>query len=277
MTEVRTEAHTPAIPCARGCTRARQHVEECDVQECSGCLPRSAEHGRLCPSCHRRLLQWIDVAPAQVHLLRMVVGKVLPGAMPGVVETNAKIVTTWRTDSGQGYPSSLYAKSSTPAYAESEPIRTAALDLAQDIEDWLSEQVEMLVDAHGMTGPDRALSGFERDLIRLGAPPPARFVLGPACRWLAAQIGRLEEVEHIADLWDELGERMSHAHALAPWRQQASSLDGISCPHCQRMSLVLYGGDDFVTCTTSWCQSTFEWERYAIWARMLVAAREEGA
>lgn len=264
-------------PCARGCTVPRQHWSDCeDRDECRGCLPRSAEHGRLCLACHRRLLQWIDIATPQIELLRAVTGKVLPGALPDVVETNARIVTAWRTDSGQSFPSGLFAKSTTVAHNESEPIRTEALDLAQDIEDWLSEQVEMLVEMGDMAGPKKASTGASRDgMQRPGYVVPDSFLAPTACRWLGAQISRLESVEHIGDLWMELGEKMSRAHGLAPWRKAASSLDGISCPHCQRMSLVLYGGDDFVSCTTQWCGETFSWDRYAIWVQMLLGEREE--
>lgn len=277
----------PSPPCARGCTRARLHVTDCDRDECGGCLPRDADHGLLCTPCHARLVQWIDAVPAQVHLLRLVVGKASPNSLPDIVETNAKIVTAWRTNDGQAHPSGLYARSTTRALAEDEPVRIGAIDVAQEIEDWVSVQVEAVADAHNAQGPKRALTSHEREHGRHGRwrwsdaagehvwhDPPPRFVLGPACQWLAAQVGRLEADPAIGDLWGELASLMSRAHALAPWRQEVAVLDGIECPECHKMGLVRYGGDDFVSCTK--CNAHMDEERYWIWVKILNEERRAG-
>ncbi|WP_346007448.1 hypothetical protein [Janibacter terrae] len=282
---------TPLTPCVRGCTQARQHVTDCEDRDtCDGCLPRPAEHGHLCHSCHRRLVQWLADVPAQVHLLRLVTGKASPNSLPDIVETNAKIVTTWRTDSGQGYPSGLYAKGTPHAVAEGEPVRLAAIDVAQELEDWISIQIEELVERYDAAGPERALTTHERlngrhGRMRLGmrnterpeyvwTPPPPRYVLAPGARWLLAQVGRFEYDPGIGDLYGELGEMMSRAHALAPWRQETAVLDGIECPECHRMGLVRYGGDDFVSCTM--CPAHIEEDRYWAWVRILNEERRAG-
>lgn len=274
--------------CARGCTRARQHVTDCpDRDACDGCLPRDAEHGRLCPPCHQRLVQWITDAPAQVHLLHLVVGKGSPNSLPDIVETNARIVTMWRTDSGQGYPSGLYAKGTPVAFAESEPVRIAALDVAQEIEDWISVQIEEVVREHDARGPERSMTAAAREHGEHGrwrwseyaedytwTEPPVRYVIGPGARWLYAQIARFEQRPEIGDLYEELGEMMSRAHALAPWRKECAVLDGIECPECHKMGLVRYGGDDFVSCTK--CNAHMAEDRYWIWVKILTEERQAG-
>jgi hypothetical protein len=60
-------------------------------------------------------------------------------------------------------------------------------------------------------------------------------------------LASVECSEWIADAWDELTGLVSHAHALVPWRPEAVKL-GAPCPQCHCQALVLYGGDDWVTC-----------------------------
>lgn len=56
--------------CARGCSLYRQHLTDCeDGDECSGCLPRRAQYGRLCHTCHRRLELMLFDAPTVVNWL----------------------------------------------------------------------------------------------------------------------------------------------------------------------------------------------------------------
>ena len=280
-------------PCVRGCTRARRHVTDCEDRDaCDGCFPRPAEHGHLCSNCHDRLVQWLTDVPAQVHLLQAVTGKGSPNSVPDIVETNAKIVTTWRTDSGQGYPSGLYAKHTPHAVAEGEPVRLAAIDTAQEIEDWVGVQIEQVVQRHAAAGPVPALTTYERREGRHGrvrlamretdqaeyawTPPPPRYILAPGVRWLLAQVGRFEYDPGIGDLYGELGEMMSRAHALAPWRKECAVLDGIECPECHRMSLVRYGGDDFVSCTSVTCGAHIHEDRYWVWVKILSDERKAG-
>ena len=288
------ENHLP--PCVRGCTRARQHITDCEDRDaCEGCEPVGAEHGRLCYRCHQRLVQWIEDAPAQVHLLRLVVGKGSPNSVPNTVETNAKIVTQWRTSDGQAHPSGLYAKGTESAFAESEPIRLAAIDVAQEIEDWFSIQIEELVQEYEQAGPDRAMTAHERKegkhgkwvakFVGLDGPdddgdyvwvsPPERYVLASGARWLYAQVGRFEQRPEIGDLYSELGEIMSRAHAIAPWRKECAVLDGIECPACHKMGLVRFGGDSFVTCSK--CNEHMHEDRYWVWVKILSEERKATA
>lgn len=61
--------------CVHECLTKRRHVSTCEDADCRGCLPRQAEHGRLCWPCHRRLELMLTDAPTvvawiHVHLPR---------------------------------------------------------------------------------------------------------------------------------------------------------------------------------------------------------------
>lgn len=159
----------------------------------------------------------------------------------------------------------------TAAADESEPLRIAALDTAQQLDDVLSAWVELVADLAALNGPRRTLTTAERAQL----DPPGRYEIATATRWLVAQIEHLVACEGIGDLWGELAEVMSQAHALAPWRQQATRLPAIECPCCHRPALTLFGGDEDVTCTA--CHEIVPWARYAVWVKMLAEQRGEAS
>ena len=155
-------------------------------------------------------------------------------------------------------------------------MRVECADLAQELADWLSQLVERLCDDYALTGPERMLSGPESDPRRCGHPP-WRFAVATACEWLRGRdmTLRVESVDRIADDYEELRMLMARAHALRPWREEATRLPGITCPHCQRASLVRYGGREDVECQTPWCRSIYPWERYAVWVRRIATEKGE--
>lgn len=291
-------------PCVRGCALPGQHYGDCTDEDCRGCLPRRAEHGHLCHSCHRRLRNLVRSISVQHDLLRATAGDIAPQVL--TAETQAKIHTSPRTDSGQPYPATLYAKSVTVSASESEPVRVGAHDAAQELADWLSRVVDLVVAEHHALGPERlrrggdgrewkwhaltafgAVSDFDpivkhgygsevmRGQYILTDPPPA-YVTRPAADWLYAWLDRLEALECVGDEFEYLGALMSRCHALAPWREEAARVPGIPCPGCQRLSLMRFGGDEDIQCTTPYCRETISPDRYAIWVRMLVDERSAG-
>ena len=253
--------------CARGCTTARKHQTDCpDRDACKGCQPREAKHGRLCEGCHERLIDWLKNAPGQWMLLATTATPSMAQSLKG----DADAVRSAQ----DGAPS---------------PLNIAAASTMTDLTDILSSWVEMLADQHDLAGPFKLMTrdGIENPGRQLNprwsayagesvwCDPPVRFEIHAACLWLRAQIERLEACPGVGDLWGELGEVMSQAHCLAPWREEAAKLKGIECPCCHAMSLVRYGGDSHVTCQR--CGQTVEPERYAIWTRILLAERTASA
>lgn len=249
--------------CIRGCVRARQHETDCPDQDaCKGCQPRYADYGLLCYGCHVRLLDWLKNAPWQHYLLGYAAEPNLSQALNDAIRATVF-----------GAPS---------------PLNVAAASAMTDLTDILSGWVEMLADQNGMRGPIALMTrnGIENPQGRQLNPrwshyagesvwcdPPVRFEVGSACMWLSAQIERLESHPAIGDLWDELGEVMSQAHCLAPWREQAARLKGIACPECHAYTLARFGGDTHVTCTR--CNVHLPPERYAIWVRILIEERAQ--
>jgi len=249
--------------CARGCTIARKHEADCPEDACKGCQPREAKHGLLCEGCHIRLLDWLTNAPGQYALLAIAATPSLSQAMQ---------------------PDAIHAST----YGAPTPLNIAASSTMTDLTDILSCWVEMLADQHDLHGPVSMMTrnGIENPQGRQLNPrwsfwcgesvwcdPPVRFEIHAACLWLRAQIDRLEDCAGIGDLWGELGEVMSAAHCLAPWREEAARVKGIACPECHAYSLTRFGGDEFVTCVR--CAAHIEPGRYAIWVRQLNAEREK--
>jgi hypothetical protein len=91
---------------------------------------------------------------------------------------------------------------------------------------------------------------------------------------LRTHLASVECSEWIADAWDELTALTSHAHALVPWRPEAVKL-GAPCPQCHCQALVLYGGDDWVTCQE--CGYVINRSLYDHWARVILDEQREAA
>jgi len=269
--------------CIRGCTRARRHATDCEDRDtCRGCLPVAAEYGWVCERCHLRLSATLSEVPGQYkHLLEFTQPsqelRVRPQSkhpMPDVLRYGGLRIES----DGPFYQYVKQAHHGAPQ--EGEPVRIACLDVAQELADLIAEWVEWVCDAYGATGPKMAQSAAERAghkrrkavhpsmTVYKWVDPPVRFEVGTAVRWLRNNLERLENMQAIGDMIEDLNEVMSRAHALAPWREQAKRLPAIPCPECQRPTLQVFGGRDTVTCTTSWCRTEIPHERYLIWARM---------
>lgn len=61
-------------------------------------------------------------------------------------------------------------------------------------------------------------------------------------------------VAHLAEL-ETLSKR------LAPWQRTGHKLP-LPCFRCEQLTLVLFGGEDWVTCTNRDCDEIIGWSRY---------------
>ena len=273
----------PTMPkCARGCTIARRHRTDCeDRDECRGCLPRDAEHGRLCYGCHVQLVDWLDHAAAQHAML---LASTAPADQPDYsAVTTAKIGDGLRMDATEPFQGP-YA-TTKPSSEGSAPLRMACIETAEELSDWLAQLIERVCEQYRLSGPDpmRNTRGapygrWQRsdyaDGEMVWREPPVRFMAHSACRWLVAQVARVEDLPEVGDLYEDLGRVMAQAHSLAPWREQVARLRGIACPECHAHALVRFGGHEHVTCQR--CAAKIQPGRYNIWVRQLVEeAREE--
>lgn len=133
------------------------------------------------------------------------------------------------------------------------PIKLAILDIRQLLGDRLATWADYLVTERSLTGPTQ--HSVKAD-----------------SKFLLAWLGELEKLDWIGDMFEELADTLSDAHALAPWRPEANRLRGIPCPDCNEKSLFIFGGEEDVTCTA--CHGMMTPARYGIWTRML--AEENG-
>lgn len=120
---------TTTEACARGCALYRQHLADCDTDDCRGCLPRRAQHGHLCWPCHRRLEMML---------------------------TDADTLDRWLTGnlaSGQGAaPEDVKVKTSSDDPA---PIKVHVFDKRQDLRDHWATWVDWLCERESLDGPGR--------------------------------------------------------------------------------------------------------------------------
>lgn len=244
--------------CVRGCARARQHTNTCTDPECPGCQPRQASHGLLCYACHQRLVNWLTEAPGQHTYLTAI-------AQPDLSQELSAFTHSLEVDA--------------PA-----PLNVDALTTQLNLTDILSSWVEMLTQQHQMTGPPRLTTIAARFDPRpwprwsrytggtVWTYPPALFDIKSACKWLTAQLDRLELCPGIGDLWGELGEVMAEAHRLIPWREMVTRVKGVECPECHRMTLEQHGGSELVVCGR--CNAQITPGRFQIWSRILEQEKE---
>lgn len=117
--------------CVRGCTLYRRHLSECEgiVDEtCRGCLPRRAQHGRLCWPCHRRFELMLHDAPT---VYRWLTGNMASGQS---VDPEKPFIT--------GSPTEVPA-----------PIRVGIMDARDLLADQLACWVDDLCEHSGLMGP----------------------------------------------------------------------------------------------------------------------------
>jgi hypothetical protein len=128
------------------------------------------------------------------------------------------------------------------------PIKVNVLDARDLLAAQLAELVGEMREVHNLTGPTER--GIEHDV-----------------KFLLTWIGTLEKHEWVKDWWTTLAETMSACHALAPWRASMQRCHGIPCPECEETNLVIYGGDEDVTCQS--CRTMIPPDRYGIWIRII--------
>lgn len=133
------------------------------------------------------------------------------------------------------------------------PIDLGIHDVIGDIHAKLKGWVELLTERFELHGPDHA-------------------DIASTSTYLLTHIDRVESSDFTKDLWEELATVTSEAHALAPWRPELRRVEGIPCPECHNCALVIFGGEEDVSCLE--CRLIIPKERYLIWTR--IAAAEWG-
>lgn len=223
--------------CVRGCRRGGHHRSECTASNCIGCAPRQAHIGLLCLTCFERLRLMLVGVEADER------GE----PAPGLVEVQHWLLTNLdRTTNAAATDDQVRH---TKAEAPPIPIRVDILDL-------IGETAAVTRSWTTMAADDANLHGPESSSVH------------SSVGFLATHLERIAAADWVRDLWDELADLSSRAHALAPWRREVRRCPGIPCPDCQRPALVVFGGDDVVSCQS--CRAVFDRGRYEIWTRILI-------
>lgn len=128
------------------------------------------------------------------------------------------------------------------------PVDLAAIDHCDTLRIGLSGWVDVLVDHTVLVGPD----------VR---------TVTSCSGYLLTHLDRVADQDWVDALWLDLADLTSTAHGIAPWRPTAQRVPHVPCPECQRVALVIFGGDEDVTCTA--CHTMIPPSRYGIWVRML--------
>jgi len=219
-------AHAPGCTCTRECPEHEGH--------CPGCALVEAERGNLCGRCSRQLRGCL-------------------GAEEGMDPDHPVHGLPWAYDHLEdAYPSLSQASGngggSGPADREAQRL-AVVLSVRADIHDVLASWVADVAEHGGLIGLSaRVLRGL-----------PARLRVARHAAWLLARVEALEAHPAVADAWEELGDLMSRAHALAPWRPAPTHLDGIPC-RCGEMGLHDHG--DEVKCWR--CGHAYSREEYRV-------------
>lgn len=87
-------------------------------------------------------------------------------------------------------------------------------------------------------------------------------------QWLEDHAGWISDQRWVPKFIEHLRELESRARQLAPWQPMRHSLP-VPCFRCEQQTLVLFGGEDWVTCTAVDCDAVFGWSRYASLSRAL--------
>lgn len=234
--------------CVRGCTRLDRHISTCPDREmapgqagyCRGCEPRQAKYGLLCWPCHRRFQLMLEQAE--------ITDRWLTGNLPAG-NTAARLEDDAESRHGSAEPPT--------------PLTVAIFDMRRLLRDRLACWADDLAATANISAPrlTDVTKIREENIEHLTLAANAKFIL----TWLST----VETFDWVADWFEEMAETMSDAHCLAPWRPTATRVPDIECPDCKRMTLVIFGGEEDVTCTS--CRHIFDPTRYGIWERMFEA------
>jgi hypothetical protein len=111
----------------------------------------------------------------------------------------------------------------------------------------------------------RLLAGWANRAAHNIVPPvpgPAHWDVASTAGWLDAHASWCANQPWTPRLVTHLGELMKQANGLVPWQPPRTRLP-LPCPKCEQMTLTLFGGEDWVTCTTPGCDEVIGWFRYS--------------
>ena len=257
-------------PFDRPCTQFGQHLDDCTNEHCRGCYPKLATQGFLCDTCDTYLRQWLDCTshtPRNPNGRPVALGHVpacRDADCPGCeYQPNSLLWVHWWLGLAQS------ARMSRSKWGDK--IKAGRDDLPSPLSESILDCRSLLEDRVYII-EERLLEGLGQPI---GKPQPRSawasqplFNMADAVSFIGRNVIRIEDEEALCrHVWERLQDSMVNAHLLAPWRAETKRLHGIPCPHCERASLAIFGGDGFATCLT--CRATVVSKRFDQWVAML--------
>ena len=256
---------TTTKACLSGCTQRGSHLTTCEtkgaeIDPCTGCLPRAAEFGNLCPFCWQRLASDVVDAPGLVRHLR------------DMAEPDAG-----RKPAGDG------RSMGDPAWGS---ILSAAIGAADEIHADLASWALLILEEHPngarMAGPDEHGVWRSQDcwhVIDGESVPKPSTVAGihhdpeatvRLVKWLLPLLPWCSEQEWAGEMRRELSALIATTKARWPMEDtKTRAILGTPCPRCDHLSLnytppCAYKAPFVVACGNPECGRVFsedEWER----------------
>lgn len=118
------------------------------------------------------------------------------------------------------------------------------------------------------------LRAWTKRALELANPGPGPLVLDVCgcAEWLDAHASWISEQDWCLGLIAHLAGLESRARALAPWQPTRHALP-MPCRRCEQQTLVLFGGEDWVTCTNPDCDEIIGWYRYTQLSKAIAEIR----
>jgi len=263
---------TAPSPCISGCVQRGEHRQTCETRDaktdpCKGCLPRDAETGlRLCQWCWQRL-------------------------NADVVDTPALVRYLWAL--GHSGELSLAELKIHGGDASERGVLHAALDALDGLHACLASWAHLILEEHPdgarMAGPDdrgvqytattkwidpKAFPRLEdgSEPVVYIRPPEAAGIHTPEAtsrlvKWLLPLLRWCAGREWAAEMRREIASVVRTTAARFPIAERTRAIPGVTCPVCERVSLVFDPATPErpsaqVDCTTRGCGVVFTQEEF---------------
>ena len=229
------EALDGAQACVLGCTNLGEHKPSCP------CHTECPQHEGHCTGC----------APRPAYDDTLLCGRCFHRRLRSPIR-QMPTIHAWLGARMGGVKSPGLERDVSGSRDAPIPLNPAMHDVRELIEQLLCRWADRVATEHEppIRGPDH------RDVAACAA-------------YLDAHVGWVSKQAWVATLIVHVKQLTRMATGLAPWQQAVTKLP-IPCTRCQQPTLVLYGGDDWVTCTNKGCDNIIGWGRYQNLARAIV-------
>lgn len=305
--------------CLSGCKYRGRHATGChcatdhnvDHQgHCGGCLPRPAEHGRLCPHCWTRIQRDVRVAPEIVRWIREHIEPALGTWQErigtGEVDAPAPLsvnsvddadelhatVASWVLLVLDEHPSNLTLEIEGVRLSES----TERLIIQPALKAWcdacgvVQESDSRLVLAETLSSHGHAETQIRPNLqpwsevavvpVRDAGLMPDSDATTALCKFLTTHLEWCSEQLWADEMVRELGAQVATLLSRYPQADRSHHMADVLCPSCGRSTMVYYppawfGSSTLVMCEHTGCGEQVAEDKFGHFMRLVEQQRRE--